>query len=98
VLAARVGDQVARPSLRTALLRRVQRARARSAFAAAKLTTGGRRPARASLRRAVRALARFRTALRSQRGRRAIPSARRAALRVEARGIASDLRQIRHGL
>jgi hypothetical protein len=93
-----VRDRVVRASLREALLGRLRRAGAKSVLAAAQMTTGGRRRARASLRRAVSALARFRGALRSRTERRAISSARRAVLRADARGIERDLRRMRRGL
>lgn len=98
LLGGEVRDVVERASFQVRLLRRVQRARTRSTRAATQLTTGSRRPARTSLRRAKRALVHFRAALRSRTGRHAVSPTRRAALRADARGIARDLRLIRRGL
>jgi hypothetical protein len=98
----RLGDQVraavARAPFQARLLRRVQRGRIQSTHAATQLTTGSRRSARASLRRARRALVRFRATLRSQTGRHVVPTGERQALRRDARSIARDLRQLRRGL
>lgn len=94
-LAALVREGVERASLRGALLGRVGQAGAQAAIAAGQMTTGGRRSARTSLRRAAKAVARFRATVRSRAGRRAIAPAGRAAFRIRARAIQVDLRRIR---
>jgi hypothetical protein len=97
-LRGRVEDEVGRASLRHALLGRLQRAGAKSALAAAQMTTGGQRRARSSLRRAARALIRFRRALRSRADRHALASAKRSVFRRDARRIQTDLRALRQQL